>query len=129
MNKHIKLLSVLYLLWGAMGALALLVAIALVALGSGLAAMDDPEAGFVLGIIGTVFIMFAAIASLPNLIAGWGLLKYREWARILTIVLCFLNLPAFPFGTALGGYGLWVLFQDEAIALFRRKVGEPQAAE
>ena len=33
---------------------------------------------------------------------GIYLLKYRPWARILLLVLGFLNLIEIPFGTALG---------------------------
>ena len=120
MNKHIKLLAALYLVWGAMGLLALLVMVILMFVGTSLAAMEEPKAGLILGTLAFIVIMIAAIASLPNIIAGLGLLKYREWARILTLVLCFIHLPAFPLGTALGGYGIWVLFQAEVVDIFRR---------
>jgi hypothetical protein len=129
MNKHIKLLAALYMIWGAMGAVALLVLLALTAIGGGLAAMDDPKAGFILGTIGMIAVMIAAVASLPNIIAGLGLLKYREWARILTLVLCFIHLPAFPLGTALGGYGIWVLFHAEVVEIFRRGSARPVTSE
>jgi hypothetical protein len=33
-----------------------------------------------------------------------------------------LELPAFPFHTALGVYGLWVLLSNEGAALFNRPV-------
>jgi hypothetical protein len=59
------------------------------------------------------------VFSLPGLIAGVGLLSFRPWARILTIVISVLELPAFPFHTALGVYGLWVLLSVEGTALFR----------
>jgi hypothetical protein len=120
MNKHIKLLAALYLVWGAMGLLALLVLVILMFVGTSLAALEEPKAGLILGTLAFIVIMIAAIASLPNVIAGLGLLRYREWARILTLVLCFVHLPAFPMGTALGGYGIWVLFQAEVVDIFRR---------
>jgi hypothetical protein len=120
MNKHIKLLAALYLVWGAMGLLALLVMVILMFVGTSLAALEEPKAGLILGTLAFIVIMIAAIASLPNVIAGLGLLRYREWARILTLVLCFVHLPAFPLGTALGGYGIWVLFQAEVVDIFRR---------
>jgi hypothetical protein len=120
MNKHIKLLAALYLVWGAMGLLALLVLVILMFVGTSLAALEEPKAGLILGTLAFIVIMIAAIASLPNVIAGLGLLRYREWARILTLVLCFVHLPAFPLGTALGGYGIWVLFQAEVVDIFRR---------
>jgi hypothetical protein len=59
------------------------------------------------------------LISLPGLIAGVGLLTFQPWARILAIVISAIELPAFPFHTALGVYGLWVLLSNEGTALFR----------
>jgi hypothetical protein len=58
------------------------------------------------------------IVSLPCIIAGFGLLRYRQWARTLTIVLSAVNLMNVPLGTALGLYGLWVLLSPETEPLF-----------
>ena len=53
-----------------------------------------------------------------DIVAGWGLLQHKSWARILAIILGIINLVFFPIGTALGIYTLWVMFNDEAKALF-----------
>ena len=58
------------------------------------------------------------LCTLPGIITGWGLLKLRAWARTLGIVLSALCLVGFPFGTALGIYGLWVLRNKDSLALF-----------
>ena len=58
------------------------------------------------------------VISLPGLIAGIGLLKFRPWARILAIIIGALHLLSFPFGTALGVYTLVVLLNAETPALF-----------
>jgi len=55
------------------------------------------------------------------LIAGIGLLQFRPWAQPVTIAVSILNLIHIPFGTAVGIYGLWVLFQDETKALMKAK--------
>jgi len=72
----------------------------------------------ILGIIGCLIFVFVMLVSIPGLIAGVGLLKLRPWARILGIVISAVNILNFPFGTALGVYGLWVLLSTETIALF-----------
>ena len=118
MNKHVKLLAAAYLVWGAMGLVALLIVLIFVLVGSGLAAAEDAHAGAILGSIGMVLVGITAVASLPNILAGYGLLQYRSWARILTIILSVVHLPAFPLGTALGAYGLWVLFQADVARRF-----------
>ena len=56
--------------------------------------------------------------SVPNIIAGVGLLNFRPWARVLALILCALNLLSLPFGTALGVYGFWVLMSGRADELF-----------
>jgi hypothetical protein len=48
------------------------------------------------------------MASLA-VVAGYGLLTRRSWARVFAIVLAVLALFKIPFGTALGIYTLWVL--------------------
>jgi len=58
------------------------------------------------------------MVSLPGLIAGIGLLKLRPWARILGIVVAVLYLIHIPFGTIVGIYGLWVLFNKDTERLF-----------
>jgi zinc-ribbon domain len=55
----------------------------------------------------------AAFAVL-ELVTAWGLFERRPWARILAIILGFLALLRFPFGTALGIYTLWVLLPGAA---------------
>jgi hypothetical protein len=54
------------------------------------------------------------------LLAGWGLLNFKEWARILAIVISALNLLGFPIGTILGAYGLWVLLNKDTAPLFQK---------
>jgi hypothetical protein len=74
-----------------------------------------------MGILGTFGAIIVAVLSIPGLIAGYGLLKYYEWARILTIVIAVLELIRFPLGTILGVYSLWVLFSAEGSALFKQR--------
>ena len=64
-------------------------------------------------------------AILPNMvkgaakiIGGIGLLKGREWGRILILVVSFLSLISIPFGTALGIYSMIILFNPQTIKLF-----------
>jgi hypothetical protein len=73
---------------------------------------------FVTGIVGTALASFFIILSVPTIIAGIGLLKRREWARILTIIIGILHLFGFPIGTAIGVYTLYVLLNDQAKPLF-----------
>jgi uncharacterized membrane protein (DUF2068 family) len=66
---------------------------------------------------GFVTLFFGGLAAL-QLVAGWGLLGRKSWARVLTIVLGVISLIRFPFGTALGVYTLWVLLSKDGAAEF-----------
>lgn len=122
MQTHVKVLAILMIVLSALGLMAALGlgaifgigAIATVASGDADAALAAP----IIGITGTVLTGFLLLMSLPGLIAGWGLLSYKNWARIVAIVLCVLHLLNFPWGTAMGIYGLWVLFNKETERLF-----------
>ncbi len=64
-----------------------------------------------------------AIAAVIGIIAGWGLLDRRPWARMLAIVLGCFALFNIPFGTALGIYTLWLLLPQESEQQYRRMAG------
>lgn len=118
MEQHIKIVSVIYIIFGILGMLAAIV-VFVAGAGAGLAS-GDPDAAIAGGTCGTVIAVIVAVLSLPSLIAGMGLKNRKEWARILTIVLSALNLLNFPIGTAIGGYALWVLLNDQSKAYFVR---------
>ncbi|WP_346854792.1 hypothetical protein [uncultured Draconibacterium sp.] len=81
--------------------------------------VDDHEAEFVLSIIANVIMVLSLIVSIPGIIAGIGLFKRKNWARILTLIISVLNLFSFPIGTALGVYSIWALVQPEVVADFK----------
>jgi hypothetical protein len=119
MEKHVHVLGILYIVFNALGLLlALIVFWALI--GPGIIS-GDPEAFAILTIIALVLWSILVILSIPGIIGGIALLKWKSWARILVLILGFLNLIDIPFGTALGIYTIWALMKDETIALFKAK--------
>lgn len=124
METHVKVLAVLYIVFGALGvlgALAIMAVFGIAGVATAAAIAGDPDAAIalpIIGLTGTALAVFLLIVSLPGVIAGIGLLKFRPWARILTIVISAINLINFPFGTVLGIYGLWVLFSEQGARLF-----------
>ena len=124
MEQHIKILGVLHIVFGVLGLLLALGMLVLIGGVAGLVGATDysGEAHFTIPIVGAIggLVFFVLLAlSLPGLIAGIGLLQYRSWARILTIVLSVFDLIHVPLGTALGIYGLWVLLSQDSERLFR----------
>ena len=116
METHVKVLGWLWIIMGALGLLGALCAFVGIA-GGGLIS-GDQDAIIATSITSTAICGFVFLVSIPNIIAGIGLLKYKSWARILAIILGVLNLFAFPIGTALGIYTLWALLNKETPPLF-----------
>ena len=126
MENHVKLLAIVSIVFGALGLLCGIIVFAVLGGAASIvgitAATQDPDALVavpILGLLAVAISTLITVLSLPSLIMGLGLLKYRNWARILGIVISVLNLLNFPIGTAIGVYGLWVLFQPETEELFR----------
>jgi len=125
MQQHVKILAILHIVFGGLGVLAGLIALLFFGgLASFVSMSENPDnmfAGGILSLIGVVVMIVVFCVSVPGLIAGIGLLNFQPWARILTIIISALELPAFPIHTALGVYGLWVLLSNEGTALFTRQ--------
>jgi hypothetical protein len=121
MDTHVKVLAWLYIVFGVLGSLFGLGLMALLGAIGVAGAASDPDAWMalpILGLTGAALGVFILLLSLPGIIAGIGLLMFRPWARIVTIVLSALNLMNFPLGTILGVYGLWVMLSSEGSRLF-----------
>jgi hypothetical protein len=80
--------------------------------------VDEPEGGMVLSIIADVLAIVFIVISVPGILAGLGLYKRKEWARILTLILSIIEIFSFPFGTAIGIYSIWALIQPETVSAF-----------
>lgn len=122
METHVKVLAVLQI---AIGALGIVLAVLAMAIAGGLAglagASGEPGAEVavpLIGLFGVVIMTVLLALSIPAIIVGAGLLKFRPWARIFGIILSILLLIHFPLGTLVGVYGLWVLLTGETEKLF-----------
>jgi hypothetical protein len=116
LQMHVSILGWLYIVANAF--FLLLAALALGLLPTLGAISGDKDAALILSIFGTAFSLLMALLGLPGLLAGYGLLKRKSWARTLTIVLGILGLVNFPIGTAIGVYTLLVLLQQSANEYF-----------
>lgn len=116
MQQHVRILGWLFIVYsGLLDAIG--IAIALIVAGGG-ALSGDREAMMVTGAVGIFIVCVLLVLSIPGFIAGYGLLKFHPWARILAIILAVLNILTFPFGTALAIYTFWVLLSAQTAPLF-----------
>jgi len=121
MATHVKVLGWMHLIFGALGLLAAFVVMGGTVLGGFFSGSLPGLIG--LSMIGTFAAVIIIAYAIPGLLAGYGLLKFAPWARVLTIVLALFELFRFPFGTCLGVYSLWVLLSADGAALFRQRAG------
>jgi hypothetical protein len=116
-SGHVRLLGIL---WLATSAIHLLPGFFLSALFGGHHSPFPPDVPFFvrdfMRAVGGAFL----ISGILGLIAGWGLLERRPWARMLAIVLGCFQLVNLPFGTALGIYTLWTLLPAAAEQEYRQ---------
>lgn len=123
MRDNVKIVAILNIVLGCFGVLA---GIAVLMIFGGIATFvgvnsNDQETAAavpVLALIGTGVAIFLFILSIPSIIGGWGMLKFKPWARTLMIIVSALNLLHFPIGTAIGIYGLIILLNDDTRRLF-----------
>lgn len=119
MRDHIRILGILNIVMGCLTALGAI--IVLIVMGgaskllsiAGVSDQDATTAAPIIGIVGVCIAIFLLLLAAPALIGGWGLLNLRPWSRILMIIISIFHLFHVPLGTALGVYGLWILFSDE----------------
>ena len=119
MERHINVVAALQIAYSILGLLIAGVIFAVFHLIGDF--VDDQEANLVLGIIANVIMVASLILSIPGILAGLGLYKRKEWARILTLIISVLNLISFPLGTALGVYSIWALVQPENVEAFKNQ--------
>jgi hypothetical protein len=120
MEKHIAVVGALQIGLSILGIL-IGVIVFVVLIGAGMISQDN-DAMFILSIIAVSVLSLILILSVPGIIGGIGVLKRREWARILVLVLSAIDLLNIPIGTAVGIYSIWVLIQDETVAAFKSGV-------
>jgi len=123
MQTHVRVLAIIHIVFGCIGVIGGIAAFLLFGGIAGLIGAADPGGNSwlaipILGSVGVFVLALAMLLSLPGIIAGAGLLNLRPWARTIMLILSGLHLLNFPFGTALGVYGFWVLLSPEVSNAF-----------
>ena len=120
MRSHVNLLGLLQLTWGGFG---LLLAVSLLLLAGGVAAVaratsTDPVAAGATAVIFVVFATALAAGGYASVWTGRAVRRHRAPGRTMSLVLAVVNLFVLPFGTALAIYTFWVLLHNDARTLF-----------
>lgn len=125
MTTHVKVIAVLFIVFGALGLLfALFSSVIFGALAAFVGTLNDqnsPAGVAALGLTGIALTTFLIVVSIPYIVCGWGMLTLRPWSRILGIILAAISLVRIPIGTIFGIYALVILFNKETEALFAKR--------
>ena len=124
MESHVRGLGILYVIVGVVGGLAAL--ILLISFGGFGGLMIEAErADFASGPMVQVIRFFGSgitammlLLAIPSVVVGLGIMKFRPWARSLSMVVSTLHLANIPVGTVLALYSFWVLMSPETEPLF-----------
>lgn len=119
MEKHINVVAALQIGLSIFTLLMVVLSYTIMKLIGGF--IEEPEVQTVLSIIGDVIATILIIVAIPGLIAGFGLYRRKEWARILTLIISVIAMFNFPIGTAIGIYSIWALIQPETVAAFNKQ--------
>jgi len=117
MDRHVQLIGILWIVYGIMG-LLLAFFMFLVLFGISFIPNMGTIAPGILRLVAWAAGLFFLVLALPQIIAGMGLMKHKEWGRILTLIVSFFHLVSVPLGTALGIYSFVILLKPETIQLF-----------
>ncbi len=118
MEKHINVVAALHIGLSIVGILMGIFVFTILHFAGDIS--DDQQAQFILSIVAKALVGFIIFLSIPGIIAGIGLFKRKEWARILALIISVINLLNFPLGTAVGVYSIWALVQPEVVEQFKQ---------
>ena len=113
--EHNKTVGILNLIYGGLNSLGLLAGIVFILLGGFAGAFDVTAGEVVLAVTWlyvALFIVLLLLFGVPPLLAGYGLLTMKRWARTAGIASSVVSAINFPFGTGLAVYTFWFLFND-----------------
>lgn len=126
-DEHKKYLAYSHIFYGSITALMGLVFGGLCFSMFFLDSRGGPPLFFIL-IMWTFFTVMFGVMSLPSLLAGFGLLKNRRWARTASIIAAVLAAGQAPVGTAVCVYTFWLLFSEPGKHLFEPALAALPAA-
>lgn len=105
LDLHIRILAWIHVVLGGIGSTLMLAL-----LGALMMARDPAYYDIVVGFSAVLGMLTFAYFG-PSLVGGIGLLRGQPWARALIWVQASLLILLIPVGTALAGYGVWVMLR------------------
>ena len=122
MEKHVTVVGIVRIGLSLLCvAISVMAAVILVGVGVGVWYGGTQEVLPILAAIALSILIASAVFSVPGILGGIGILRHKQWARYLTLVVAVFDLLTPPFGTILAIYSIWVLTNRRTIQLFERR--------
>jgi hypothetical protein len=121
MKQHIDLIGLVWMILGGLGMGAgLLFGIGYAGLGVVMAVSggDSVAPGVMFIVIGLVFGALIAGFGAFEVAVGRGVRARKPWARVASMVTGGLSLFSIPIGTAIGGFTIYAMLQDDVKSEF-----------
>jgi hypothetical protein len=114
-QDHNKLLGIAFLVTGGLHLLSLLstlITLPMLLSDASSPFRADPTVMRIFTIVMYVALGLNLFQGLLDSIAGFGILKRKQWGRVMGMVAAVPSLLGIPLGTALGVYALWFMTSD-----------------
>ena len=116
MDKHVKIVGWLWFVNGVLGIFLVIPGLVIINWPGNVSNAGDA----ILITLGSLCLFLPGIIA--DFVAGFGLLKLQNWARILAIILAFFNLVFMCWmiiPAVISIYTLIIMFNQETVALFK----------
>ena len=117
-KSHVNLVAVLHICFGALSIFAAIITLILMKFATNFIPEEEVLAIDILSSITFIIPAIIAFFGVIDLLAGASLYTYKQWSRVLVIVVSALSCMNIPIGTAKGVYSIWVLMQPDVQKLF-----------
>src|SRR5438445_11828913 len=106
MDRHVRILGVLNMVFGLLGAV---IAIFILVRQGGTEGLYTSFNDDIVGMVAVILTIYQLVIAVPCFLAGLFVRKLLEPARVMLTVISAVNILDVPVGTVLGAYELWVL--------------------
>ena len=117
-RSHVNLVAVLHIALGAITVFGAIITFIAINFGLNFIPEEEEIPIEIIRSIIAILPLTMGIFGVIDILAGAALYSYKQWARILVIVISAINCLNIPIGTAKGVYSIWALMVPEVQELF-----------
>ena len=120
-EEHNKVLGICHLAYGGLMTLMMLAVFIFMWMIVLSARPGVPNSGLPAAFIGLYFgfiLIYTLVLTVPSFVAGYAMLKRKNWARMASLVAAVFELMSFPFGTPVGIYSFWFMLSEGGKSLY-----------